>query len=299
VYKIVNPTDSSFFGPEKVWLERIGRLFGFEPSPLTLAVYLKEKDGKKRAAFLETYERFLFCQSLIGRAAGFGRIYRPNNFYIEYISGRESISDVTTLLDNMVVQFFHESSASEIINDWVKGGASFYGWRSVKYFLFEYEMELQAATKSNREKIDWDVFSSESYKGDYDTIEHIYPQRARDPYWTERFGYITSSPHKRLLRNSLGNLLALAKPRNSSLGNKSFPEKLGDDKKMTGYRYGSYSENEVALSKEWTPDHIVDRGVRMLDFLERRWKIIIGDRGQKVRALGLEFMDSPKLKKRI
>ena len=88
----------------------------------------------------------------------------------------------------------------------------------------------------------------------------------------------------------LGNLLALSRPCNSSLGNKSFPEKLGDESKQTGYRYGSYSENEVALCDDWNTDQIVNRGVRLLNFLEKRWNLKIGDRSQKIRALGLAFI---------
>lgn len=299
-YHISTPDDSPFYGPEKVLLEQIGRLSGYTASPLLLSIFLKEKDGKKRATFLENLERWLFCQSLVSRT-GYVNTRRINpapNFHVEYVSGRTSMSDLSTQLDNIVVEMFRETPLSEMLNDWVKDGPSYYGWRSIKYFLFEYELDLQKASKSARQKIDWSTFGTENYKSDYETIEHIYPQRAKDKYWSDRFSHFTL-PQKRLLRNSLGNLLALAKPRNSSLGNRSFPEKLGSDKTRTGYRYGSYSENEVALSSDWSAADIVTRGIRMLDFLERRWKVTIGDRQQKLKALGLEFIDNPVVRKRV
>lgn len=145
------------------------------------------------------------------------------------------------------------------------------------------------SSKSSREKIDWATFSEEDYENEYETIEHIYPQRAKDKYWTDRFSSFNTT-QKRLLRNSLGNLLALARPKNSSLGNKPFPEKLGSENNKVGYRYGSYSENEVALKSEWNADEILKRGLELLDFMEKRWKFSIGDTNQKTRALGLAFM---------
>jgi hypothetical protein len=82
--------------------------------------------------------------------------------------------------------------------------------------------------------------------------------------------------------------LALSNPKNSSLGNKSFNEKKNTS--TTGYRFGSYSENEVALYDEWTEKEILKRGIKMLEFLENRWKIRIGDEEQKIKVLGLDFL---------
>jgi hypothetical protein len=215
--------------------------------------------------------------------------FHLNDYFVKFATGKISTAEVTTQFQNMVVEMFKETPLHEILHDWVKNGPSYYGWRSIKYFLFEYELDLKRKTRAERDKIDWYEFSKENYSEDYQTIEHIYPQRARDKYWSERFG-IFNPTQKRLLRNSLGNLVPLPKPRNSSLGNKSFPEKLGDDVKMTGYKYGSYSEIQVAQQSEWGPNQIAERGVSMLDFLEKRWGLTVGDRTQKLKALGIEFI---------
>jgi len=292
-YKLSTPADSTFTAAEQVALERIGRLEGHSPSYLLLALFMKEKDAKKRAAVLEQYERLIFCQSLMARAP-FGNRYRWRHspvLLVKFISGEISTDELLTQFENTVTAIFRESSLSEVLYEWVKNGPSYYGWRSIKYFLFEYELELQMRTKSSRQKLEWKEFIRENYQSDFATVEHIYPQRARDRYWTDRFSRF-SSTQKRLLRNSLGNLLPLAKPRNSSLGNRSFPEKLGDEITMTGYRFGCYSENEVAQAAEWGPGEILERGVRLLEFLERRWRLPIGDRNQKIRALGLDFLRS-------
>lgn len=289
-FKLSTPAQSSFTDSEKLHLERIGRLRGYSPSSFMVAFFMKESDSKKRQVLLEKYERMLFCQSLTTRASyQYGRRIQTPDYYLDFISGRTSTADLITQFQNVVSETFNETSASEVIHEWVKNGPSYYGWRSIKYFLYEYEVEVKQRTKADRDKLDWAIFMTESYSDDYETIEHIYPQTARHKYWTERFSKF-SSTQKRLLRNSLGNLLPLAKPRNSSLGNKSFPEKLGDENTMTGYRYGSYAEIEVAQLSEWGPIQIQNRGIKLLEFLERRWQISIGDESQKIRALGLDFL---------
>lgn len=289
-FKLSTPAQSEFAGAEKIQLERIGRLHGHSPSFMLVSIYRREKNSKKRAQLLEQMERYYFCISLGSRGPNhYGRRANTPDYYTQYTSGNLTTEELTAEFENMTIGLFKEISIHETLHDWMKNGAGYYGWRSIKYFLYEYELFLQGKVKSSREKLNWQEFSNENYFEDYNTIEHIYPQRARDKYWVERFsGY--SSNQKRVLRNSLGNLLPLSRPRNSSLGNKSFPEKLGNEKSKTGYKYGSYSENEVAMLSDWNANQILERGIRLLDFLEQRWKLTIGDRDQKIRALGLEFM---------
>jgi uncharacterized protein with ParB-like and HNH nuclease domain len=289
-FKLSTPTQSDWSDREKIELERIGRLRGHCPSPLLLALYRQESNVEKRIRFLELYERLCFFNSFGQRSSVIhGRRIHTSEPYFGYAIGRLSTEELISYFENSVNELFKETPLYEHLSDWVKNGHGYYGWHSIKYFLYEYELHLQNRSKSNREKINWKEFSKENYQDDYESIEHIYPQRARDPYWTGRFSEFTSA-QKRLLRNSLGNLLPLAIPRNSSLGNKSFPEKLGDDKHMTGYRYGSYSENEVATFPEWGPEQIVKRGIHLLSFLEKRWNLPTTDNQQKMRALGLNFL---------
>lgn len=289
-FKLSTPSQSSFSDTEKIALERIGRLKGFTPSNLLLAVYRQETSSTKRIQFLEQLERYFFCHSLGFRGPyQYSRRTQAPSFFPSYINGKMPLDEIITLLENQTNELFKEKPLPELLHDWVKDGAGYYGWRSIKFFLYEYELHLQSKTKSHREKLNWSEFCREDFEEDFETIEHIYPQKARDRYWTERFSKFPSA-QKRLLRNSIGNLLPLSRPRNSSLGNKSFPEKLGDEASKTGYRYGCYSENDVALQTEWSADQILNRGVALLNFLEQRWKLSIGDRNNKIRALGLSFL---------
>lgn len=289
-YELSTPSDSTLSEGEKIWLERIGRASGPSPSPLVMAIFRQETKLERRSALLELIDRYSMLSSFgIRNQQFYGRRFWSPEYFTKYCSGQLSTDELTTQLANLIGDSLKETSIGEVLQDWVKNSGGYYGWRSIKYFLYEYEHSLYQASRSGREKIDWREYSKEDFETDYETIEHIYPQKARDKYWTERFNKFTPV-QKRLLRNSLGNLLPLSKPRNSSLSNRPFDVKTGDETNKIGYRFGSYSEIEVAQRNEWTAEEILERGIRLLDFLERRWKISIGDRAQKVKALGLGFM---------
>ena len=162
----------------------------------------------------------------------------------------------------------------------------FYRWRGIKYFLYEYDLYLQTTSKTERQKLDWTEFNSH----DYETIEHIYPQKPRKECWTSKFNSY-SSAQKTVLRHSLGNLLPLSKSKNSSFSNGCFIDKISNDNNVIGYRYGSYSENEITKYKDWTAKEILERGLKLLDFMEKRWSIPLGSRDHKVDFLNLKFVE--------
>src|SRR5258707_14468090 len=96
--------------------------------------------------------------------------------------------------------------------------SGFYDWPAIKILLFEYELELKNSSKTNRTKISWNDFANEDLS-DHVTIEHIYPQRARKPCWTDKI-QLYDDRERGILRHSLGNLVPLSQPKNSSLQNK-------------------------------------------------------------------------------
>lgn len=76
----------------------------------------------------------------------------------------------------------------------------------------------------------------------------------------------------------------MSRAKNSSLQNDSFPLKVNNMSGI-GYYNGSVSENEVAQKKEWRPYEIMERGLLLLNFMEKRWEIILGDDEFKNRLL--------------
>jgi hypothetical protein len=237
---------------------------------------------------LRALERIVF----FGTLQSYARRYTVDlvDLALGFRFGREKLDAVVAAIDNSAKKIDFADSALFAGDPARTHG--YYGWRAIRYFLFEYEQSLKRKSKSNRDKLEWSDFVSEDYGGDYVTVEHVFPQRPKDPYWDKHFkGF---SPRQRIaLRNSLGNLLALSRPKNASLSNKPFPEKRDGDSESPGYRHGSYSEIEVTSLQDWTPQEILKRGMRMLEFLEKRWDVTLGDAAAKTRMLGLEFM-APK-----
>jgi hypothetical protein len=148
---------------------------------------------------------------------------------------------------------------------------------------------LRALSKTNRQLLGWSAYRGESYAIDHKSVEHIYPQRALDPYWKKQFQDF-SVQEKNILRNSLGNLMPVSSPKNSSLSNKSFEAKKGSIQNQVGYRYGCLTEIQVSHEKDWGPGEILRRGIHLLRFLEDRWRIPMGDDAQKSKLLALDFV---------
>ncbi|WP_416171508.1 GmrSD restriction endonuclease domain-containing protein [Algoriphagus boritolerans] len=153
------------------------------------------------------------------------------------------------------------------------------------YFLYEYELSLQG---NEEQKITYDTFVKRN------SIEHIFPQTAVDECWQTAFD--TYSNEQRVkLKNSLGNLLLLSVPKNAHLQNKCFDYKkrhptTNNPNEFKGYFNGSHSEIEVNAYPNWTAKEILERGVKMLNFMERRWEMRIGNFDQKKKILFVEFL---------
>ena len=161
----------------------------------------------------------------------------------------------------------------------------FYHWDGVRYFLYEHEQWLREKGKQATRKLSWEVLKTS--KKDHVTLEHIFPQTPNDQYWDDHFGHLKKQKQW-YLAHSLGNLATPYRaPKNSSLQNDSFPQKVNNGSGV-GYYNGSVSENEVAQSQEWTPIEIRKRGMELLSFMERRWKIELGDLEFKGRLLHLD-----------
>ena len=170
-------------------------------------------------------------------------------------------------------------------------GKGYYGWYSpLQYFLYEYELDLMKSR--GQSDLRWNLFT----KSERDKIsnEHILPQTPDNEYWKSRFGKYDDN-QRRILACSLGNLLPLSSAINSSLQNDAFPDKKELKKDANGrilrngYKNGSHSEREVADDYEdWNAENIKKRGLKLLNFMERRWEIRFASQSDKLKLLFLE-----------
>lgn len=285
-YSTFFPDDSKELNQdEKIAMDRINRVKIAYFRPLIMAVFIKTQSGDaNRLLILQKIERFIFISFRLCRAQSNYRssaYYRAaRSIYMNEMSIPDVIPELTNdlswVLDNKGI--FKTSYFRDFIGKkFGPNGGGFYDWSDLRYFLFEYEEMIKASR--NQPKIGWQNFiKSETDKV---SIEHIYPQTANSKYWTDRFSSYDDN-ERRYLRGSLGNLLPLSSSINSSLQNDDFPDKknikrnANEDVIRNGYANGSYSELEVAQNEDWTAAEILERGLKLLKFMEERWLIDLG-----------------------
>lgn len=293
-YEISNPRDSSL-DPEIVkWLEKIRRTGVEECMPLLMVSLQKISDNKLLVRFLKSLERLLFCFLLTGISY---RImvstYMMENsipsLFSEWASSlnsdNTSLEKIIIKIDDVKQKITESENLKQLSISFRDNG--FYRWQGLRYFMYEYEQELKEASKSFTDKLSWSDIADDLR--DHKTIEHIYPQTPRSLYWTEIYGDYNAK-ERSVIRHSLGNLVPLSQPKNSSFQNKPFPEKVGSSKNTIGFKYGSFSEIEIADNKQWTPVEVLNRNIKLLKFMEKRWGINFGGTDEMVKFSNLEFI---------
>lgn len=292
-YNSFNPYGKNKLTPdEKLWLDRLNRIGIAYFRPLvTVSFIRKDISSKNRVELFKEIERFIFIAFRLGRSFS---TFRNSEYYRltkQLRSGEVDVDYIVSSLRNRIEGWLSAETKLDIqpfktyISKHYKNGKGYYSWNGLHYFLYEYENEK--VLKDGNKKIDWDLFIKTPR--DKVSIEHIYPQTADNEYWTNNFkGY--SDEEKSLLLGSLGNLLPLSMSKNSSMQNDSFPDKkYGIGESYIGYRDGSHSEIEVAKYEEWNAESILDRGIMLLDFMERRWDIKFENEDSKKEILFLDF----------
>ncbi|MEQ8678082.1 MAG: DUF262 domain-containing protein [Aggregatilineales bacterium] len=269
------PYDSAFANDEKVWIDKLNRIGIGYFRPLVVAALATEETttSAERVNLFKAIERFIF---VLFRVGSFQSSYQSSVYYNksrDVLSDNASLVSIASDLEATVDDNMTGAITNFIVrtNRRFDSGEGFYGWRDLRYFLYEYEYDL--AVKYKREKVDRDSFTK--VEKDKVTIEHILPQTPTE-YWRNVF--IAFDEHQvKQLSASLGNLLLLLKSVNSSLQNNSFPDKKTPSGERPGYVNGSHSEIEVSKNQDWTVQNILNRGMHLLAFMETRWRLKLTD----------------------
>lgn len=280
---------------EKLWLDRINRINISYFRPL-IAVALKLHIEDKQTGLVDlliAIERFIFINF---RFAGYAASYKSSEYYrmtkTLYFGNsgfiiQDAVNDINEVTDTNI-----SSAINEFIIRTKRRFATeegFYSWSTLKYFLFEYEYSKAVElNRINEMKIDWKSFTAKQQKGFY-SIEHILPQTSTKLYWRNQYRQFTSKEIK-FLTGSLGNLLPLATSINSKLQNDAFSVK-----KEKAYSKGSYSELEIAEKENWTATDILNRGLTLLNFMEKRWNFNFLSNQQKQELLSIKFVNDERI----
>jgi len=303
-YNTFNPIKNNDLTPEESkWIFKLNRIgIGYFRPLVTSSFLNKNIESTDRVNLLKTIERFIFIAFRLGRSFS---SYRNSEFYNAARQLRKneiSILEITELLNERMKWSFKVDEEKGLLFDHVHflkyiqkkflAEKGYFGWNGLKYFLYEYELELKE--KQGNEKIDWDLFIKN--ENDKISIEHVLPQTPTNSCWENDFKKFKKQEIARL-QGTLGNLVPLSMSINSSLQNDCFWDKKRDkfDKKgkliRRGYNDGSHSEIEISKNKEWTEDEILHRGMNLLLFMERNWKIKFESKLAKIEFLGLPFLN--------
>lgn len=282
---------------ERLWLERLNRLGVVYFRPLIMSILKNVKEERLRVAALEHIERFIFIVFRLSTATA---NYQSSIYYNaarDVDKGKLSVIDLCKKLDGSSEYLFWDDGTFDeeefyaVMAKKFKNGNGYYAWGGLRYFLYEYELDL--LKESRQQKVSWDSLLKTGK--DMISIEHIYPQTETEE-WEVAFDGL-SELEKKNYSGSLGNLLLLSRSINSSLQNDSFKNKKkprfdkSGKKIRNGYADGSHSEIEVSTNNSWGKNHIRRRGLKLLDFMEKRWNIEFAGNKAKKTLLFLDFSD--------
>ena len=292
-------------------LHRVGFRAAFKPLVLAILHNTEKLNLPDICTHLEKFAFKVFHAADRQSNTGDSKLYRLSALVYRGEIDSQTICDS---IDTYTNEYYSFTKFKNLIEYLVEEKKGFYKWSGLKYIFFEYDQFLRTKNKVSAvsSQLIWQDFKNR------DSIEHIYPQSAfqsletfcngddslerRSAYdelqlnW-HKFTSFTEVERKRFC-NSLGNLLAITHSDNSSMQNDPFRFKVDQSEKGSqyrnrGYKYDSLSAQIVANESTWSPDHVKNRGLEILDFIlfkldEDQNKLSIED---KVALLGLNFLN--------
>ena len=261
-------------------LLRLGRLATF--SPLLVAVRRRyPHDAGKYLETLQLCEKYAFRVFALRAAradAGQATLFWVAN-QLATRTKQMTFARVREIVKSEM-NYRCDNAEFKSLLDYPRWGADWYGWRGLRYFLYEYEICLSEKYRSR--PVTWNEVADRQKEA---TVEHILPQNIESiPYWTDRFNH---EQHGELLHD-LGNLTLTRY--NSKLSNRPFPEKKGDSTTAEHCYMNSpfYGERELCQFENWTPATIKTRREALLKWARDRWAVDLVGVGERMGDVGAE-----------
>ncbi|MEZ4406195.1 MAG: DUF262 domain-containing HNH endonuclease family protein [Polyangiales bacterium] len=246
------------------WGEKIARMWVVAPFvPLLIATRLRNPtDGQVIVDLLKMCETFAFR---VYRLGGLKSNTGQSNLYQQAHLRYDGKTDDAKVIENVrgLLHWYHgEHKIPERLAEKPRDeDNNWYEWYGLRYFLYEWEEHRAGAIGVKKP---WHDVITPSLA---ETVEHILPQSATDPYWQQHF---TDAERKRYTHD-LGNLVLTQY--NPSLSNRDFDTKKG----MPAHGEKCYansnlaSERELASLKEWNVTELKKRRQAMVEWAITRW----------------------------
>lgn len=268
---IINPYDKdSFQSIENKKLKakiqsivsKIGRM-DIKSNILVLLVAIYEgfiEDPKKMLELMDICEKFAFRTYYLIEWRSYSGQNQIYTLACDIYNNRLTYKEILSKLEDIYDYYAYDSLVEKNFFD----RDSYYNWKGLKYFLYEYEVAKCWDTIKSDPRLTWTYLRETDRK---DSIEHILPQSMeRDGkkvlYWKERFN---KKSHEENL-NKLGNLTLTTASENSKLSNKGF------DKKKPIFKVSDWKINQLlSHHRDWNEKHIDKRSDELFKFAMERW----------------------------
>ncbi len=258
-----------------IWLRKQNRV-GFKAfAPLILAAFVKEEDRSNLLSLIKLTEAYVFLIfDVSGRRSNTGT-YHFSAMASQLYSGELSLSQILDDIrlwiygDDSVHGYFETNNFYTYLRELFVRDATngYYDWKSLRYFLYEYEIYLNQNSDEGR---DWNKLRH---------INYILPKRPVLSCWKSKLaGYNNSE--KKYLSGSLGNFVL------SESAKKEDVEECFEDQ-MARFSNGSRMEQSITRYGDWGLEEIAERGLMLLSFLEERWDVDLGGEEEKTKLLFL------------
>lgn len=256
-----------------------------------LACFKACKDEDTLLKYLKSLEKYLFVVSFFESDAIEDAnidLLSFSEIVIKLNKGDMVMNGVIDKLDKVYIALVTSAEVNKRTTQYYSRNG-FYRTAWLRYFLCEYEQSLMRKSKAQISKLN----IATVFERGYNSIEHIYPENSHYQYWLNLFK-VYSTKQRNALKNSLGNFVAISIEKNSKLGNLPFSEKKSNSHNTVGYKYGTYAEIEIAENDDWGASEILNRGIKLTNFLYERWGVKIGSgrSEEKKQFLGLDFVKS-------
>lgn len=292
-----------------IWIGKIGKLQSktyFEP--LMLAAIIKEESEDKLLTFFKNIERYIFIVFGIG---GLKSNVNKTPFLIEANKYFKRDKDIDVIIEKLKPEKTYKDKTlksgepavklpdiDDLKDNFLKNrqkdrsDEGFLCWKTVKYFMQEYELSLL---------INDAIDDAEAVLAN--TLEPIFPPQLEIPKRDKDKAAMYKNFNTQRFRNWQSCIEGFGKDTGQmylsySLGNivLTFHSKAGSaaafEQKKDWFSTGTKSKMELCSYEQWGPKEILDRGIKLLEFMENRWDIRL-DHTFKKQLLYLNQLNIP------
>ena len=232
---------------------------------LVTAIFFKHNNesGEQTLTLLELIERHNFNVYLLsGKQADTNRV-QTMRIINQYFRNDLSYNSLFATLENFTNKYVTFDNINNHIHKNRQRNEKFYDWNGIRYLLWNYEAHLQ-------NKLAYEIDDISKFN-----LDLIFP-------YNNSFNQL----YPNVVRSRAGKNIEILK---FSLGNITFTKRTNQPQAYLQMRSllksGSYCDKNIAKFNDWNDANILSNGLSILNFIETRWKITIGNNQEKKKLL--------------